>query len=68
MSRIKVGGDAPYDVVIGTGVLGELPSLLGDAGIVAVVHAEGLPEIARPVCHALVDAGYDARPLPVPDG
>jgi 3-dehydroquinate synthase len=49
-------------------VLGELPSLLGDAGIVAVVHAEGLPEIARPVCHALADAGYDARPLPVPDG
>ena len=68
MSRLRVGGDAPYDVVIGTGVLGELPSLLGDAGIVAVVHAEGLPEIARPVCHALADAGYDARPLPVPDG
>ncbi|MFB9839229.1 3-dehydroquinate synthase [Actinoallomurus acaciae] len=68
MSRIPVGGDAPYDVVIGTGVLGELPSLLGTAGIVAVVHAEGLPEIARPVCHALADAGYDARPLPVPDG
>jgi 3-dehydroquinate synthase len=68
VSRIRVGGEVPYDVVIGTGVLGELPSLLGDAGIVAVVHAEGLPEIARPVCHALLDAGYDARPLPVPDG
>jgi 3-dehydroquinate synthase len=68
MSRVRVGGDAPYDVVIGTGVLGELPSLVGEAGIVAVVHAEGLPEIARPVCHALADAGYDARPLPVPDG
>ncbi|WP_329258241.1 3-dehydroquinate synthase [Actinoallomurus sp. NBC_01490] len=68
MSRIAVGGDTPYDVVIGTGVLGELPSLLGEAGIVAVVHAEGLPEIARPVCHALADAGYDARLLPVPDG
>jgi 3-dehydroquinate synthase len=68
VSRIRVGGDAPYDVVIGTGVLSELPSLLGDAGIVAVVHAEGLPEIARPVCHALADAGYDARLVPVPDG
>ncbi|MDN3358325.1 3-dehydroquinate synthase [Actinomadura sp. DC4] len=68
MTRITVGGEAPYDVVIGTGVLSELPSLLGDAGIVAVVHAEGLPEIARPVCHALADAGYDARPVPVPDG
>jgi 3-dehydroquinate synthase len=68
MSRVRVGGEAPYNVVIGTGVLGELPSLLGDAGIVAVVHAEGLPEIARPVCHALTEAGYDARALPVPDG
>jgi 3-dehydroquinate synthase len=68
VSRIRVGGETPYDVVIGTGVLGELPSLLGDAGIVAVVHAEGLPEIARPVCHALADAGYEVRALPVPDG
>ncbi|GLY82731.1 3-dehydroquinate synthase [Actinoallomurus iriomotensis] len=68
MSRVRVGGDAPYDVMIGTGVLGELPSLLGEAGTVAVVHAEGLPEVARPVCHALAGAGYDARPLPVPDG
>jgi 3-dehydroquinate synthase len=68
MSRVAVGGESPYDVVVGTGVLGELPSLLGEAGVVAVVHAEGLPEIARPVCHALTEAGYDARPLPVPDG
>jgi 3-dehydroquinate synthase len=68
VSRVRVGGEVPYDVVIGTGVLGELPSLLGDTGIVAVVYAEGLPEIARPVCHALADAGYDARALPVPDG
>jgi 3-dehydroquinate synthase len=70
VSRIRVGGDAPYDVVIGTGVLGELPSLLGEGkgATVAVVHAEGLPEIARPVCHALADAGFDTRPVPVPDG
>ena len=68
MSRVRVEGEAPYDVVIGTGVLGELPSLVGEAGIVAVVHAEGLPEIARPVLHALACAGYDARALPVPDG
>jgi 3-dehydroquinate synthase len=68
VSRIQVGGDSPYDVVVGTGVLGELPSLLSGASIVAVVHAEGLPEIARPVCHALAGAGYDPRPLPVPDG
>jgi 3-dehydroquinate synthase len=68
VSRIRVGGDRPYDVVIGTGVLGELPGLLGGAGTVAVVHAEGLPEIARPVCGALADAGHEVHPLPVPDG
>ncbi len=68
MSRVHVGGDSPYDVVIGTGVLGELPGLLGGASRVAVVHAEGLPEIARPVCGALADAGYEVHPLPVPDG
>jgi 3-dehydroquinate synthase len=66
---IHVGGDDPYDVVVGTGVLGELPGFLGDrVRTVAVVHAAGLPEIARPVCGALERAGYAAHPLPVPDG
>ncbi|HEX6468108.1 MAG TPA: 3-dehydroquinate synthase [Streptosporangiaceae bacterium] len=68
-SLIRVGGDEPYDVVVGTGVLGELPGFLGDrVRTVAVVHAAGLPEIARPVCGALEQAGYAAHPLPVPDG
>ncbi|GAA2579361.1 3-dehydroquinate synthase [Actinomadura fulvescens] len=68
-SRVHVGGADPYDVVIGTGVLGELPGLLGDrVRTVAVVHAEGLPEIARPVCGALEQAGYTVHAVPVPDG
>jgi 3-dehydroquinate synthase len=67
--RIHVRGDSPYDVVVGTGVLGELPGFLGDkVTTVAVVHAEGLPEIARPVCGVLERAGYAAHALPVPDG
>ncbi|MFL6051524.1 MAG: 3-dehydroquinate synthase [Actinoallomurus sp.] len=68
MTRVHVGGDAPYDVVIGTGVLGQLPALVGEARTVAVVHAQGLPEIARPVCGALAEAGYEVHALPVPDG
>lgn len=69
VSRIMVSGDSPYDVVVGTGVLGELPGLLGDkVRMVAVVHAEGLPEIARPVCRVLERSGYAAHALPVPDG
>ncbi|WP_326824018.1 3-dehydroquinate synthase [Streptosporangium sp. NBC_01639] len=68
VSRITVDGDAPYDVVIGTGVLGELPGLLGPGvRTVAVIHPVGLPEIARPVCGAVEAAGYEVVPLPVPD-
>ncbi|MFF0524790.1 3-dehydroquinate synthase [Actinomadura nitritigenes] len=68
-ARVRVGGADPYDVVIGTGVLAELPAMVGDrARTIAVVHAEGLPEIARPVCGALEEAGYAVRALPVPDG
>ncbi|WP_055481138.1 3-dehydroquinate synthase [Sphaerimonospora mesophila] len=68
-TRITVRGDSPYDVVVGTGVLGELPGLLG-GGVrtVAVIHPAGLPEIARPVCGALEAAGFEVVPLPVPDG
>ncbi|MFE0150691.1 3-dehydroquinate synthase [Nonomuraea sp. NPDC059007] len=69
VGRITVKGDSPYDVVIGTGVLGELPGLLGEGvRTVAVVHPSTLPEISRPVCEALTDAGYDVVELPVPDG
>ncbi|GAB3671592.1 3-dehydroquinate synthase [Actinocorallia lasiicapitis] len=68
-SRITVHGDAPYDVVIGTGILGELPGLVGDrARSVAVVHPEGLPEIARPVIGVLEQAGHLVHAFPVPDG
>ncbi|MFE3449431.1 3-dehydroquinate synthase [Nonomuraea sp. NPDC059194] len=68
-TRITVRGDHPYDVVIGTGVLGELPGLIGEGvRTVAVVHPATLPEISRPVCGALEEAGYDVVSLPVPDG
>ena len=62
-------GGAPYPVVVGVGVLGELPGLMPKgARTVVVIHAEGLGEIARPACHALAAAGFDVRPEPVPDG
>ncbi|MDP9866807.1 MULTISPECIES: 3-dehydroquinate synthase [Streptosporangium] len=68
VSRIRVEGEAPYDVVIGADVLGELPGLLGPGvRTVAVVHPASLPEIARPVCGAIEAAGHEVVPLPVPD-
>ncbi|MDX6743095.1 3-dehydroquinate synthase [Actinocorallia sp. A-T 12471] len=68
-SRITVGGEQPYEVVIGTGVLDELPALVGEkARTVAVLHSADLPELARPVVEALRGAGYAVHALPVPDG
>ncbi|MFI0349669.1 3-dehydroquinate synthase [Actinomadura sp. 9N407] len=68
-SRVHVGGADPYDVVIGTGVLGELPGLVGQGvRTVALVHDRSLPEIARPAAEALEQAGYRVEALPVPAG
>jgi 3-dehydroquinate synthase len=71
-TRIEVhpsDGAAPYPVVVGVGVLGELPGLIPkDARTVVVIHAEGLGEIARPACGALTAAGLAVHPEPVPDG
>jgi 3-dehydroquinate synthase len=69
MTRIPVGGEQPYDVVVGTGVLAELPSLVTKkAETVAVIHAAGLGAIARQACDALSAAGFTVRATEVPDG
>ena len=68
-TRIRVGDDfGRYDVVVGSSVLAELPSLVKDAARVAVIHPEGLDAVARPVAGALREAGYTVHPMPVPDG
>ncbi len=62
-------GGPPYQVVVGVGVLGELPGLVPkQARTVVVIHAEGLGEIARPACGALAAAGFHVHAEPVPDG
>jgi len=68
-TRIPVGGAFPYDVVVGTGVLGELPSLVGDvARTVVVIHPAGLGEVARPAREVLAAAGYVVHAEEVPAG
>jgi 3-dehydroquinate synthase len=68
-TRITVGGEHPYEVVVGTEVLGELPSLVGSqARNVVVVHSATVSKVAVPVCQALARAGYAVQPEPVPDG
>jgi 3-dehydroquinate synthase len=69
VTRIPVGGEQPYEVVVGSGVLTELPSLVGKkTETVAVIHAAGLATIARSACDALEGAGFTVRATPVPDG
>jgi 3-dehydroquinate synthase len=69
VTRIPVEGDRPYEVVVGAGVLGELPGLVGkEASTVFVIYAAGLEHIARPACHALADAGYQVHTADVPEG
>ena len=71
-TRIDVNpsdGGAPYQVVVGVGVLSELPGLVPkDVRTVVVIHAEGLGAIARPACAALTSAGFRVLAEPVPDG
>ena len=68
-TRITVGGDAPYDVVVGRGLLAELPGLLG-TGVarVAVMHPEALTATAEAVREDLLAQGFEAILLQTPNG
>ncbi len=69
-TRIRVGGEQPYDVLVGRGIIGaELPALVGDqAAVVVLIHADGLEALAGRALEALADAGYSVRAEPVPAG
>jgi 3-dehydroquinate synthase len=68
-TRIQIGGERPYEVILGTGVLGALPELVGKrAQTVAVVHAAGLGAVARPACRVLSDAGFSVVVAEIPGG
>lgn len=68
-SRIAVGGERLYDVLVGEGLLAELPRLIGqDARTVALIHPATLRAAAEDVRTRLADHGYDAHAVEVPDG
>ena len=68
VTRIGVDGAAPYDVVVGSGLQGELPALVGnDARRVAVIHPQALSAMGRVVRDDLEAAGYRALAIEVPD-
>jgi 3-dehydroquinate synthase len=67
-TRIRVATDRPYDVVVGEGLLGELPPLLAGALRVAVVHPAALGTTATAVADDLKAQGFEAHTVEVPDG
>ena len=68
-SVLHVAGASPYDVVVGTGLLAELPHMLGD-GVrrVAVIHPRALAATGEAVRADLSGQGYDAHGIEIPDG
>jgi 3-dehydroquinate synthase len=68
-TRIAVGGERRHEVIVGTGVLSELPSLIGpQARNVVVLYATSLSAIAAAVGESIAAAGYAVQTEPVPDG
>ncbi|MFP5336082.1 MAG: 3-dehydroquinate synthase [Actinomycetes bacterium] len=67
-TRITVTGDAPYDVVVGHALLGELPGLLTGVQRVLVVHPRALRATGEAVRDDLKDNGFEAFAAEVPDG
>lgn len=67
-TRIRVASASPYDVVVGRGLTGELPSLVSAAQRVAVIHPATMGERARVVERVLANAGLQPLLLEVPDG
>jgi 3-dehydroquinate synthase len=67
-SRIRVATAHPYDVVVGEGLLGELPGLVQAAQRVAVVHPAALRLTAEEIAKDLRGNDFEAHTVEVPDG
>ena len=65
-TRIHVGGASPYDVVVGHGILEELPALVGpDARQVVVLYDGDLTSLSALVRLPLLNAGYHVEGVPL---
>ncbi|WP_405802873.1 3-dehydroquinate synthase [Streptomyces sp. NBC_01187] len=71
VTRIAVGGTAgtaPYDVLVGRQLLGELPGLIGpDVRRVAVLHPEALAETGEALREDLAGQGYEVVAVQLPN-
>jgi 3-dehydroquinate synthase len=67
LTRIPVGGDRPYDVLVGRAIGGHLPPLVAGAHRVAVIYPPTLKERADSAAEELRAAGCKPLPIEVPD-
>lgn len=71
VTRIPVGGTdgtAPYEVLVGRQLLGELPALIGSAARrVAVLHPEALAGTGEAIAEDLRAEGYEVIAVQVPN-
>ncbi|HEY8534424.1 MAG TPA: 3-dehydroquinate synthase [Micromonospora sp.] len=67
LTRISVGGDHPYDVLVGRCLHDALPPLLDGAERVAVLHTPPLRDQAYVIVERLRAAGRQVVPIDVPD-
>ena len=69
VTRISVGGERPYVVVVGHQALAELPALIGGpVRAVMVIHPASLAELAGQAFRELRDAGFIVTAEQIPDG
>jgi 3-dehydroquinate synthase len=66
-TRIPVGGDRPYEVLVGRDLLGALPGLVDGAARAAVLYAPPLKPHADAVGETLAKAGVRPLLVDVPD-
>ncbi|MBL7502201.1 3-dehydroquinate synthase [Frankia sp. CNm7] len=65
---VRPAGDRAYEVLVGDGLVGELPGVVAGRTRAAVIHSAATAEAARAAVAALRAAGVEAHPLEVPDG
>lgn len=69
VTRIRVEASSPYEVVVGRGLLAELPDLL-PSGVrrVAVIHPQALSVTGLALRDDLADQGFEVHAIEVPNG
>ncbi len=67
MTRIQVGGEQPYEVVIGDHVSPQAAGFVPGASRAAVIFTASVNHDASHAVHSLIEAGLQVTPIEVPD-